>query len=273
MKLFAYCIVSHNRPLMLKAHLSAISSVIRSSGTDQVSIFVFDNSTGDNSSLIRSIVRPHTQLLQTEGASVSTNFGKILQIPKHHYCIIAHDDDSCYIHDLPGLLDFLRSIPFGTTLAARSLHIDDSYYRSSINRNIPLIPFHLSIYPWRLPAFPAWIYPMNKLFYFCINEYLLTFPAGKYSDVIFVHRLLTSLFVEFRTTPVLAPGMTYLYRIHSDQDTSFFMLRPYLMMLNSIDGLRRHHFLAYVLDLTKKILYTCFYKSLRRSLHGLSAKQ
>ena len=108
MKLLAYCIVSHNRPHTLESHLASVSSVIHSFAIDQVSLYVFDNSTGDDAAKVRFITSKYSsQLLQTEGASVSNNFGKILNIPDHRFCIIAHDDDSCYINDLTTLLNLL----------------------------------------------------------------------------------------------------------------------------------------------------------------------
>ena len=106
---------------------------------------------------------------------------------------------------------------------------------------------------------------MNDTFKYCFRKYFLSFPVGKYSDVLFLDRFINSSLKSYQTTPILASGITYLYRQHSEQDSSSFRLRSYLMMLNSITNLRRHYFIPYFIDITKKILYNSLFKSFCRS--------
>lgn len=259
MKTLAYCIVSHNRPHMLEMHLSAICSTLHASVNDKVSVYIFDNSTGEICGSIQALAsRFSVKLMQTEGSSLASNFGKVLQIERHRFCMITHDDDACFIFNLSELLSALEASDSSKAIyASQSLYIDDSTLRIRRNSDIPLLPFHRSIYPWKIPAFPAWIYPMSSSFRDNFDNYLLSFPVGKYSDVLFLDKFLSQSMLSTGFSIAHAPGILYLYRMHSAQDSASFRLIEYLNMLVRIDGLFRSYWLFFLADVLKKILYTC----------------
>jgi len=255
MKLLAYCIVSHDRPGMLLSHLASISSCLLAD-QGQVSLYIFDNSTGVHSACVRDIAANYgALLLQEEGCSATSNFLKISSIERHHFCMLAHDDDSCYISDLSSFLSGLLSASFNKdVLAAKSVYIDDDRLHVSINRHVPLLPLYKSVYPWRIPAFPAWIFPMDDLFLQCFEQILLCRPAGKYSDVSFIDSYLSLKMLSTSFSVSIAPGITYLYRCHADQDSRTFDLYEYFNMLCSIKGLLIRRGVLVILDLAKKVV-------------------
>ena len=261
---------------MLEAHLSAICPVMKTA-PNQFSLFIFDNSTGSNAVSVRTLASVFgVRLLQAEGASLSSNFRKINEIEPHHYCMLPHDDDISYISDLHALLlELVSSISLNIVFAAESIYINDSKRRCIVNRHIPLLPLFRSIFPWRLPAFPAWIYPMDDIFLQHLDRFLLSFPAGKYSDIIFLDRYLSARLLESGGSVHLAPGIKYLYRYHSSQDSAAFEFCTYAYMLLQIKGLMINKWYLVFLHLCRTCLLSCLLRpvlvSCRRSLGRFKA--
>ena len=126
MKLFAYCIASHCRPNYLRMHLDSINPLFKFS--EDVSIFVLDNSTPVFASQIESICKQYqVYLRQKIGSSQAENFNQLLELPKHDFCMLAHDDDIVYFNNVENLLDDLRfSCKSKTMLYPQTIYVDDN---------------------------------------------------------------------------------------------------------------------------------------------------
>lgn len=261
--LLAYCIVSHDRPGFLRLHLQSISSFLAET-SNSVSLYVFDNSSTDNALLIRALCLEYgADLIQKVGATVNDNFLSLLSIDIHSFCIIAHDDDICFVHDSSSLLNQLHaSLTERPIFYAKTLYINDSRYRMSFPIYAFRLPLKFSVYPWRIPAFPSFIYPMTDIFLLNYKLFASLSLAGKYSDVIFIDRITreTSLGNSLSIKP--ANGISYIYRVHSSQDTARFDFFNYVKMLFNIKGLWNGPLLLLVvIDIMRKFLKTVTIKA------------
>jgi hypothetical protein len=258
MKIFAYCIVSHERPEYLEQHLASVCSAL-SSYDSLVTIYIFDNSTEPNASLVRSLaLRYKTLLIQNPGASSFENFNIIADIEVHHFCMIAHDDDICYFYDPSSLFSQLgNSLDNFITFIAPTLYIDDQKKKVCLSNQLLLLPVCRSLYPWRMPAFPSWIYPMNDSFLDLFKKFFVTRPAGKYSDVVFLDKFCSTVAENNPSRIVSALGVVYIYRRHSQQDSSSLALSSYLQMLFLVKGVYRAAPLLLPLDIIKKLIGAC----------------
>lgn len=260
MKLFAYCIASHCRPDYIRMHLDSISPLFKFK--EDVSIFVLDNSTPDFASQIGSICNQYqVHMRQKIGASQAENFNQLLKLPKHDFCMLAHDDDIVYINHVENLLDDLRfSRKSKPMLYPQTIYADDNNFSIRFFLKDVKLPVSESIYPWSLPAFPSWIYPMTDTFLAQFSDSFNHKRAGKYSDVLLIDSLTNPAgSISFSTAK--AAGMVYVYRRHVSQDSASIDLCNYIKLLFSIQGLTSSlKLILVILDISKKIIYLLLLK-------------
>jgi hypothetical protein len=231
-KLLAYCVVSHERPDYLEVHLSTLK--LLRDYSDQISFFIFDNSLGRNACLIKHLSRKFgIKLLSRPGCTQADNYSSIKLIPPHHYIILAHDDDCLFVNDPCLFLNTLHASLSNPCLSClNTIWVNDGLMQVHNPKICVTSPFANSLYPWSLPAFPAWIYPFTTVVTDLICNTLQCMPAGKYSDIILVSRILDLFSTD--QTPFISPvsGLSYIYRVHESQDSNSIDFPQYINMLH-----------------------------------------
>lgn len=220
MKLLAICVVSHERPEFLESQMRSLSCFARH--RVDVTTYIFDNSLGASEEVVEIAREYQAILLASPGASQEQNFGKISTIDPHSYYMLLHDDDITVVFDSNMLLARLRENmgePVLHYFSAISINDKDSRVVASFVKPIKPPPLGNSIITSSFPAFPAWVYPNCIQFFDCFQAYAIGKPMGKYSDVLFIDRLVRSLsaldgFAFDRLSAVLC-----VLRTHSGQDS------------------------------------------------------
>lgn len=265
MKTLAICIISHERPHYLRSALASLSNL--HAYKDRLSIFVFDNSINYQRRVQELCLEFEAALQQSPGASQQQNFAKVSSLPKHKYCMLLHDDDFLHIKDAELFLADLESFAGKVICYLPTLYLcSDLSMPVKMYNKIFNPPISDCVAPWDAPAFPSWIYRVDEVFLNLLTEIIQASPAGKYSDVIFIDRLLSCM---VRTEPsfkvVKIDHALYIYRFHVEQDSSDFDVRSYakmLFLLNRAHGYRLS--LPYALDYFKRIIGRYIRMAIRR---------
>lgn len=220
MKLIAVCVISHERPKFLELQMKSIA--LLRNHDDCVTTYLFDNSVQFAQNIADLAKNYQVGLLASPGASQVENFRKFFEIEPHSYYMLLHDDDIAILSDVPSFLSLLRQgDAFPTLFYVPSITINDQRFKvvASHTSLIKPPPLGNSIVPWVVPAFSSWIYPHSSELFHSFQSYLIDRPLGKFSDVLFVDRLIASLSSRNAFRIVNNPYMLNVLRWHSGQDS------------------------------------------------------
>jgi len=227
MTTLAICILSHERPDKLNQLLSLLTSTIHQSR--RVSIYIFDNSILCANAIKSLSLEYGIPLVAKPGESQASNYASVLSIKPHTYVMIMHDDDCLYVSDLSLLLDDLSSLHHDEQAAyVPALVFDNSYHFSKHTVASDLYPIENNLQPFKLPVFPSWIFRMDFHFTSLFRSYFLDRPAGKYSDIVFIHHLVLKSRKLY--SPKKIAGCIYLYREHESNDSKTSNLKDHFAM-------------------------------------------
>lgn len=220
MKLLAICVVSHERPGFLESQMRSLSNLSKYS--DDVTLYLFDNSLRESEAVGLLAMKYHAIPLMTPGATQADNFRKIRDIEPHSYYMLVHDDDITVVLEGSSFLSRLRQ-----NKGKRVLHyvpaitVNDTSLsvNPSCAKLIKEPPLGNSISPWVVPAFSSWIYPHSSQFFHCFQSFFIHIPLGKYSDVLFIDRLVRCLyrFDDFAFDRI--SDLCLVLRAHSGRDS------------------------------------------------------
>ena len=193
-KLLAVCVISHERPEFLQLQMQSLLPL--TDHRDLVTTYIFDNSVISSRVVAELSQRYRVCLLSTPGSSQAENFRKLLEIEPHSYYMLLHDDDITILYDVFSFLSELRRSQSSLSLFyVPSITIKDDLLKvfASHTRLIRKPPLGNSIVPWVVPAFSSWIYPHTPELFDSFQNHFIARPLGKFSDVLFIDRLIQSL--------------------------------------------------------------------------------
>jgi len=206
--IIAIYVLSHERPLSLDKQLSSMRSLIKS---DRVHVYVCDNST-IKSSEIKLVLERYSLsgVILKPGGSQADNFRSVIKNLKTPFFAIFHDDDFVYF-TLSGIQELTQVL--SRSHSNNKLHLFKSYGLSedfsyfSIP-NTPIIrPYSVRSVPYCLPFFPAWIFPNHQAVLSelsnAIDKKGIYQDYGKYSDIVFIERLLEHYRYQYSEVPGL----------------------------------------------------------------------
>lgn len=232
MKDLTVFILTHNRPQLVQ---TAIESVLKQKPFD-FKFVVSDNSDNDETenilkgkSYFNEINYYHTNV---NGAD---RWHDIFSRVETKYFMVFHDDDEM----LPNMINLLYEKITSERLYAvgcnAKVYINGKYSHNYIkhNKDITITDFNSFSEAWYRSSnapFPSYIY--NKE---CMDVFPFDFPAGKFSDSVFLGNIVKKMgSIAFLTRP------EFIYNIHSGQDSAiydylsdYFLYRYYM---NNCEG-------------------------------------
>ena len=217
MKILTICIISHERPEMLKRMMNSLEHL---SQNKEIDIIVTDNSVL-KAKEIRSLFDKDLisfVLYTKEGCSQYENYINGLEKSKSKYICFFHDDDFTSItnKELGKNIDILKSSTDNRLYYLDSISYSDykPFFLHIPHKEIAQ-PYSKGAYPFTLPVFPCWIYKNNKDLRNAINTNFKYRPFGKYSDILIIESLLEKS--SYLTTKLFG---LYFHIQHESSDSS-----------------------------------------------------
>lgn len=214
MKDLTVFILTHNRPVLVQ---TAIESVLRQEPFD-FKFVVSDNSDDDKTEQILK-EKPYFDKINYyhTNANGADRWHDIFSRVETEYFMVFHDDDEM----LPNMVETLyQEITEKQLLAVggnAKVYVNGVFSKNYMNlkKNTVVREFDLFAERWNtggMAPFPSYIY--NKL---CMTVFPFDFPAGKFSDSVFIGNIIKKLGpVGNACTPV------FIYNIHSGQDSASY---------------------------------------------------
>ena len=193
MKILTICIISHERPQMLKRMMNSLKHLSKNKDLD---IIVTDNSilkAKEIRSLFDKDLTSSFILHTKEGCNQHENYINGLEKSKSKYICFFHDDDFTSItnKELEQNIDILKDCTDNRLYYFDSISYSDykPFFLHIPNKKIAK-PYSKGSYPFTLPVFPSWVYKNNKDLRNAIDANFKDRPFGKYSDILIIESLL-----------------------------------------------------------------------------------
>ena len=191
MNILTICIVSHERPDMLKRMINSLKHLF---DKDEIDIIVTDNSILKAKKIREVCNKYNSYMLFTKpGCNQYENYINGLNNSNSKYICFFHDDDFTNItnHELTKNIETLKKCTDKTLYYFNSISYSNSkpFFLHIPNKKIPN-PYSKGSYPFTLPVFPCWVFKNNNDLRNAINSNFKNRPFGKYSDILIIESLL-----------------------------------------------------------------------------------
>ena len=215
MHILCFAVISHERPQLLAHMLDSLRNTVISS---QIQVIVCDNSvhSADDIASLCSCY-DFVELICSPGCSQADNYLQALANCSAQFISFLHDDDFLYLNKkmLLHTISKLQSSENNQLFYPNNFSFSPSspYFLSSFKSSLPR-PLSLGAFPFSLPVFPCWVYPVIPELPSLIHQNVVLRPFGKYSDISLIEDILDLLDYKVSALPYY-----YFHVQHSGSDS------------------------------------------------------